>query len=175
MGKLFNGSINLAATIRPTGNQPLDDRVVVESLNDLFSKSTFGTAVYKGMLVAVAGTNEVYALVNDKPFIEGGEITHDCWKPISEGYGVITADNYSASLNLATENNKGQIIYVLNEETASDITYGSGLYVVIGNGNLLKLAESAASGDIQQQVNNLETRVTNIEQSITISGDDLVV
>lgn len=179
MGKIFNGQINLASTIHPTGSQPLDDRVVVASFDDLLNINTFGTAVYKGMLVVVSGTNNVYALVDETPFLNNGTVTADCWKPVSEGYGVITAENYSNALTLATDSNKGQIIFVLSEETIpdpenGDITYGSGLYVVVGNATLLKLAESSASGDIQEQVNNLTLRVTNIENSITLSGDDFV-
>jgi hypothetical protein len=53
MGKTFNGKILFASSIQPTGAQPLDDRTVVKSLQDLYDDSTFGLAKYNGMVVSV--------------------------------------------------------------------------------------------------------------------------
>ena len=60
MAKIFEGAIKLASTIQQTGAQPLDDRVVVAKVSDLYN--SFGTAIYNGMLVAVAETGDVYML-----------------------------------------------------------------------------------------------------------------
>ena len=60
MAKIFEGAIKLASTIQQTGAHPLDDRVVVAKVSDLYD--SFGTAIYNGMLVAVAETGDVYML-----------------------------------------------------------------------------------------------------------------
>ena len=44
MSKKFTGNIKLASAINQTGAQPLDDRVVVASVADLYN--SFGTAIY---------------------------------------------------------------------------------------------------------------------------------
>ena len=70
MAKIFEGAIKLASTIQQTGAQPLDDRVVVAKVSDLYN--SFGTAIYNGMLVAVADTGDVYML-KDKTKVGSAE------------------------------------------------------------------------------------------------------
>ena len=183
MAKSFIGTIQFPAAIRPTGGQPLDDRVVVNSYEDLLAKDTFGTAVYDGMIVAIKGTNKVYALVNAKQYIT--EPNDSFWERVGgDGFGTINAENFSAAKKLATADNKGQIIYVLNSEKDAEntgITYGSGLYYVVGDNTLLKLAQSSTSGDINDTVNDLVKRVAVLEEKQTndddvihmITGDDV--
>lgn len=177
MAKSYTGSIKLAATIKPTGNQPLDDRVVVNSYSDLLDATTFGTAVYKGMLVAIAGTNQVYSLVNDEHFLAGSGVVESDWERVGgDGYGVITTENYSSALTLATQENIGQIIYVENDEEDTDntgITYNRGLYVVVGEDTLLKLAESSASGDIEEDVKNILIRLASVENKQKNDDDNI--
>lgn len=69
MAKLYNGDKLFPLVIKPTGNQPLDDRAVVQSFNDLIDENTFmvdGSKVaYSGMLVAVVDDQQVYMLINE--------------------------------------------------------------------------------------------------------------
>lgn len=64
MAKLFNGSINFPSTMKPTGAQPLDDRAVVDAFSALTDNSTFGSAKYDGMIVAVVEDQKAYMLVD---------------------------------------------------------------------------------------------------------------
>lgn len=164
MGKLFKGAIKLASTIQPTGNQPLDDRCVVSSYSDLLAKSTFGTAVYLGMQVAIAGTSNVYILVNTDGFLGDRDVLDSDWGKVSgEGYGSVSADTYNTALSLATTDNIGQIIYAVNNYEDGDDKYDAGAYIVTGNGTLQKLAQSSASGNIEADLASLTTRVSTLE------------
>ena len=68
MAKLFNGKILFASALQPSGAQPLDDRSVVQSFNDLINSDTFvvngASAAYNGMIVSVLDEQKSYMLVN---------------------------------------------------------------------------------------------------------------
>ena len=59
MAKKLNGSIPFALMFKPTGGQPLDDRVVVAKIADLHDKDTFGDTSYLGMMVVVEEDNQI--------------------------------------------------------------------------------------------------------------------
>lgn len=66
MAKYFNGSINFPSALKPTGAQPLDDRAVVKTFDELIAQDTFvvngASAAYPGMRVTVIADNKLYIL-----------------------------------------------------------------------------------------------------------------
>lgn len=93
MAKKLNGSIPFAPMFKPTGGQPLDDRVVVAEITDLHDKTTFGRTSYKGMMVVVEEDNNIYVLVDRESYVNGtSNKTNSAWKCI----GGQTATDLSA-------------------------------------------------------------------------------
>ena len=178
MAKLFNGSINFPSTMTPTGAQPLDDRSVVKTLSDLLSSDTFGTALYNGMMVSVVDEQKVYMLIDDTK-----STSEEGWVVVGSGNGSVAVESYSEAVNMATNDNIGQVIYVKNEsEYDADGEEGEGVavkydaapYIVIGAGELMKLAASTASGDINSEVASLKTKVSSIETAVGNAESGLV-
>ena len=168
MSKIFTGNIALASAIRPTGAQPLDDRTVVQSLDDLYS--SLGTAVYNGMVVYVVDETSLYILV-DKSKID----TPAGWKKVDgNGNGTITAESYTKACDLATADNLGQIIYVTAEETSGSVTYTTGPYIVTGEGTISKIGTTSASGDISGDVEQLKADVTGLKTTVGDNSNGLV-
>ena len=167
MAKIYNGLIEFASVIKPTGNQPLDDRVVVQSFSDLCADETFGIAKYNGMLVAVIEDEQVYMLRDS-----ANSHLEDSWVPVGSGNGAITAENYTAAVALATSENVGQLIYVTNSETATTengtVEYLSGPYVVSGASSIVKLGTMAADGkDYQSQIDAISANVATVSGDVT--------
>lgn len=168
MSKIFTGNIALASAIRPTGAQPLDDRTVVQSLDDLYS--SLGTAVYNGMVVYVVDETSLYILV-DKSKID----TPAGWKKVDgNGNGTITTESYTKACDLATADNLGQIIYVTAEETSGNVTYTAGPYIVTGEGTISKIGTTSASGDISGDVEQLKADVSGLKTTVGDSSNGLV-
>lgn len=168
MSKIFTGNIALASAIRPTGAQPLDDRTVVQSLDDLYS--SLGAAVYNGMVVYVVDETSLYILV-DKSKID----TSAGWKKVDgNGNGTITAESYTKACDLATADNLGQIIYVTAEETSGNVTYTAGPYIVTGEGTISKIGTTSASGDISGDVEQLKADVSGLKTTVGDSSNGLV-
>ena len=178
MAKLFDGKKLFASAIKPTGGQPLDDRTVVSLHSDLTNASTFvvngSSAAYKGMLVAVVEDQQVYMLVD-----ETNITSEESWVAVGSGNGSLAVDTYGEAVALATDDNIGQIIYV---KTTSDydadgegegaaVEYSAAPYIVIGNGQLQKLAASTASGDLDADVAELQTKVSSIETKIGAAAE----
>ena len=170
MAKLFNGMIPFASAIKPTGAQPLDDRTVVQSFSDLLAENTFGLAKYNGMLVAVIDDEQVYMLVD-----AANSSSEESWVAVGSGNGSVAVETYAEAIALATNDNLGQVIYVKTEsEYDADGEEGEGVsvkydaapYIVIGEGSLMKLAASSASGDIEGDVAKLTTKVTKLEEVV---------
>ena len=93
MAKKLNGSIPFAPMFKPTGGQPLDDRVVVATIADLHDKDTFGDTSYLGMMVVVEEDNNIYVLVDRESYVNGTSTKeHSAWKCI----GGQTATDLSA-------------------------------------------------------------------------------
>lgn len=169
MAKIFEGAIKLASTIQQTGAQPLDDRVVVAKVADLYD--SFGSAIYNGMVVAVTETNTLYILV-DKTKVASAE----GWKEIGSDVKVaLSAENYTAAKTLATADNVGQIISVATEESIEGVNYTAGLYIVTGAGEVAKLGTTTASGDIAGDVATLKGDVSTLKTTVgKLDGDENV-
>jgi len=177
MAKLFNGMINFASAIKPTGAQPLDDRTVVQSFADLLADDTFGLAKYNGMLVAVVEDGQVYMLKD-----AANSTSEDAWVAVGSGNGSLAVEEYKDAVALATDDNIGQVIYVKTkseydadgEGEGAAVEYDAAPYIVIGQGQLQKLAASTASGNLDADVAELKTKVSGIESEIgkAAAGED---
>ena len=169
MAKLFNGMINFASAIKPTGAQPLDDRTVVKSLTDLYDGDTFGLAKYDGMIVAVTDEQKLFMLVDAT-----NSTSKESWVEVGADNGSLAVETYVEAVALATTDNIGQVIYVKTnssydadgEGDGEAIEYESAPYIVTGNKTLMKLAASTASGSIESDVVNLTNRVTTLEETV---------
>ena len=174
MAKIFNGKVLFASAMQPTGAQPLDDRVVVQSYSDLVDVTTFGDAKYLGMIVGVVDDSKLYMLTNTDVTAEGA------WKEIGAG-GAVSVETYAEAVALASDENIGQVIYVKTKSSydadgegeGEAVEYDAAPYIVIGEGLLQKLAASTASGDIESDVAELKTTVGNNESGLVKDVTDL--
>ena len=92
------------------------------------------------------------------------------------GTGSITAENYTAAKALATADNIGQLIFVLNEEVSTTekvpgseteyVKYSAGPYVVTGAGSVAKLGTTSASGDLAGDVETLKGNVSTLQGAV---------
>ncbi len=152
MAKKYNGTINFASALRPTGAQPLDDRMVVQSLTDLMSFATFeaegASAAYNGMMVAVLEEQKVFMLINAAQLN-----TEDAWVSVGSGNGSLSVDTLTEAKALATVDNRGQIIFVIEENAT---------YVVTGAATVMKLAASTADS-IDELVAALQSDINTLK------------
>ena len=161
--------------MQPTGAQPLDDRVVVQSYSDLVDVTTFGDAKYLGMIVGVVDDSKLYMLTNTDVTVEGA------WKEIGAG-GAVSVETYAEAVALAADENIGQVIYVKTKSSydadgegeGAAVEYDAAPYIVIGEGALQKLAASTASGDIEGDVAELTTKVSGLETTVGNAESGLV-
>lgn len=175
MAKIFNGKVLFASAMQPTGAQPLDDRVVVQSYSDLVDVTTFGDAKYLGMIVGVVDDSKLYMLTNTDVTAEGA------WKEIGAG-GAVSVETYAEAVALASDENIGQVIYVKTKSSfdadgegeGAAVEYDAAPYIVIGEGSLQKLAASTASGDIEGDVAELTTKVSELETTVGDAESGLV-
>lgn len=83
------------------------------------------------------------------------------------GNGSKDVDTYEDALSEATSKNMGQIFYVKEETVLEDgTTYSVGPYIVIGEGEMMKLAASSPSGDVEADVMKLKTDVSELNSKI---------
>ena len=135
MAKLFNGKVLFASAMQPTGAQPLDDRVVVQSYSDLTDVTTFGDAKYLGMVVSVVDTAKLYTLTNSDVTAEGA------WKEI----GAASESDVNSLLEIVGNDSSGLVKDVNDlKATIAEIpdTYATkeDLSTAIGNVDFSKLA-----------------------------------
>ena len=180
MAKLFNGKIAFASALQPTGAQPLDDRTVVQSLVELLAADTFvvngASAAYNGMIVSVLDEQKSYMLVN-KDDISNEE----SWVAVGSGNGSVAVETYAEAVALATNDNIGQVIYVKTKSSydadgegeSEAIEYEAAPYIVIGEGQLQKLAASTASGNLDADVAQLKTKVADIDSAVKTATADI--
>ena len=177
MSKLYNGSIGFSVGINQKGAVPLDDRSVVKSFNDLLSADTFGLSAYEGMMVAVVDEKKVFMLVD-----KSNSTTKEAWVAVGSGNGSISVETYAEAIAIATSENIGQVIYVKTKSSYDADGEGEGVaveydaapYIVIGEGSLMKLAASSASGDIESDVAELSTKVSELESTLGNSENGLI-
>lgn len=104
MAKKLNGSIPFAPMFKPTGGQPLDDRVVVATIADLHDKDTFGDTSYRGMMVVVEADNNIYVLTDEVKYRAGKSTTESsAWKCIG---GQTAADLSALQAKVSTLESK---------------------------------------------------------------------
>ena len=147
--------------------EPIDSRMYVADITHIYSAENWKKVKpYPGLIVS-APNGEVRICVNADYTLESS------WKKI--GGGAVSVATYAEAIELATQDNIGQVIYV---STSSEYdpdgdgegapqTYDAAPYIVTGNDTLMKLAASTASGDVTSDITALQTRVSNVENDIT--------
>ena len=147
--------------------EPIDSRMYVADITHIYSAENWKKVKpYPGLIVS-APDGEVRICVNADYTLESS------WKKI--GGGAVSVATYAEAITLATQDNIGQVIYVSTDsdyDTDGDggedpKTYAAAPYIVTGNGTLMKLATSSASGDVTSDIAGLQTRVTSLEGEIT--------
>lgn len=191
----FKSKMNWGNVLERAAAAPLDRSSMFASYADavLYAKGDgsdvrgFGATSYIGQVISVYenDTVKVYAIDYDRSLLDLSD----------SKMSTVKVDNYLDAIAVAEEGTEGRIAYVMNktyeyvdengetqytkdEETASNAdenykSYDAGAYIVSGNGTLQKLAQSSASGDIEGDVTALQSRVTVIENSLYIKGDDI--
>lgn len=83
------------------------------------------------------------------------------------GNGSKDVDTYEDALSEATFKNIGQIFYVKEETVLENGTkYSVGPYIVIGEGEMMKLAASSPSGDVDADVAKLKSDVSELNRKV---------
>ena len=82
------------------------------------------------------------------------------------GNGSMTVDTAEEAISESTTNNIGQLIYIKEDSTFEGIDYSEGLYVVVEEHSLMKLAISTPSGDVSSDVAKLQGKVGIIENIV---------
>lgn len=77
------------------------------------------------------------------------------------GNGSLAVEEYKDAVIEASSENLGQIIFVKNDSVYDNQTYYTGPYIVIGEGELMKLSMSLASGDA-----DVDTEIAGLKISI---------
>lgn len=147
-----------------TGQFPLDRSAIFASYEDAVkyakgdsadpdSRALYATS-YVGQIISVYENGEVsvYKIEEDRSL-----------SGIGGGNGAVTAENYSAAIALATEENIGQVVYVLNDESKDEVEYSAGPYIVAGAGVISKLGTTSASGDLSGDVETLKKDVESLK------------
>ncbi len=147
--------------------EPIDSRMYVADITHIYSAENWKKVKpYPGLIVS-APDGEVRICVNADYTLESS------WKKI--GGGAVSVATYAEAVALATQDNIGQVIYVSSESEydpdgdggEDPKRYAAAPYIVTGNGTLMKLATSSASGDVTSDIAGLQTRVTSLEGEIT--------
>ena len=152
--------------------EPIDSRMYVADINHIYSAENWKKVKpYPGLIVS-APNGEVRICVNADYTLESS------WKKI--GGGAVSVATYAEAVALATQDNIGQVIYVSTsseydpdgDDGEDPKTYAAALYIVTGNGTLMKLAASSASGDVTSDIAGLQSSVGKLEGDITrIDGE----
>lgn len=146
---------------------PLDPTDIFASYEDasnyaLGNSEQFGDIAFVGQILSVvnisAGTVTAYKVGM------GGTLEEIGGTPVTS----IEASGYTEAKTLATNDNIGQLINVLNEEPGeSGETYSAGLYIVTGAGEVAKLGTTSPTGDISGDVEMLKGRVGTLETNVS--------
>ena len=144
--------------------EPIDSRMYVADITHIYSAENWKKVKpYPGLIVS-APDGEVRICVNADYTLESS------WKKI--GGGAVSVATYAEAIALATQDNVGQVIYVSSESEYENQQYGAAPYIVTGNGALMKLAASSASGDVTEDIAGLQSSVGKLEGDITrIDGE----
>jgi hypothetical protein len=148
---------------------PLDPSTIFASLADaqdyVSGTSKYGPVAFAGQIISVAdGPNSavtVYSIDVDGSLIELGRKEQS-----------LTANNYSAAVALATQDNLSKIVSVANDEVISGETYTSGLYIITGVGTVAKIATTTATGDISGAVAEIQGKINTLEDAMYWQTDE---
>lgn len=149
-----------------TGQFPLDRSAIFSSYADAVkyakgdaedpdSRALYATS-YVGQIISVYedGKVKVYKIEEDRSLS-------------GIGGGALTADNYTAAIALAKADTVGQIIYVANEEPVEGgEPYSAGPYIITGEGSIVKLGTTTATGDLSGDVATLKTDVSQLKTDV---------
>ena len=139
--------------------EPIDSRMYVADINHIYSAENWKKVKpYPGLIVS-APNGEVRICVNSDFTLESS------WKKI--GGGAVSVGTYAEAVALATQDNIGQVIYVSSESEYENQQYGAAPYIVTGNGALMKLAASSASGNVTEDIAGLQSSVGKLQGDIT--------
>lgn len=138
--------------------EPIDSRMYVADITHIYSAENWKKVKpYPGLIVS-APDGEVRICVNADYTLESS------WKKI--GGGAVSVTTYAEAVTLATQDNIGQVIYVSSESEYENQQYGAAPYIVTGNGSLMKLAASSASGDVTEDIAGLQSSVGKLQGDI---------
>lgn len=181
MAKIFEGQFLWDDAFHPGYAGPIDDRMVVDTIDDLTNLSLEPT--YAGMMVSVVGTDENGAnIVDTYILLKGGRkyskfISN--WKKIGgtdinpDDFGARIVDSVDALTNLPFTF-EGQFAIVKDTQGASEVDE-SGLYVLIDKTNNLwqKVISTGGSqsGDISDVITTDGTVPTS-GSGLSINGND---
>lgn len=164
--------LDWAMSFQRTGQFPIDRSgwfnsyadAVAYAKGDSSDERELGGTRYIGQIISVVENNEVkiYKILADSTLEEVGA---------GKGLGSVTAENYTEATGLATADNIGQIIYVKSPETISETEYAAGAYIVSGDGTVMKLAQSSASGDVAGDIAHLQQSVSDIKRDVSTNKD----
>lgn len=91
------------------------------------------------------------------------------------GNGSKDVNTYEDALSEATSKNMGQIFYVKEETVLEDGTiYSVGPYIVVGEGEMMKLAASSPSGDVEADVMKLKTDVSELNRVVRENEEEVI-
>lgn len=143
------GDDNIIEKIMVDGSElPVLDKTVNISLSGYTTKSEVSSAITDALSDYATSADTVIAI-------------NDATRP------SLSATNYSAATAIATADNVGKIINVLNDQEIEGDLYNSGLYIVTGAGTISRLGVTSASGDLSSDVEALKGRVGTVESSIS--------
>jgi len=138
MSKKFTGNIKLASAINQTGAQPLDDRVVVASVADLYN--SFGTAIYEGMMVVVNDEHAIYVLTDTTKVAQAAG-----WKKIGDVSGDISDLQEQITAVKSTADTAASDLKSFKERTEGFATAAQG---TLATNAVRKVASGTANGTI---------------------------
>lgn len=149
MATKYEGTKRLGFAIHPTGNKPLDDRMVVDHKSDLTSGSTFDGAHYDGMIVAVVEDKKAYMLVDSNNItaetswvclgsnVEGGSIDENQIKNLISANSITSIVSGETVLaSSGTFDISSLTTYFYDKATIDDKITNPTLFEIV-NGNIL--------------------------------------
>lgn len=181
MGKLYASNANFGVSFKFGKALPLDDRLVVNTVNDLYNLATWdwnetsGCALYKGLTVSTAG-GTLYTYIGEagdtdefKAAVAGGSIPKNLWKvqggEVQGQIGDLTGrvGTLETNVNKNTEDIK-TVKATADKAVAKndDITAATDFSVVkydakglVTEGKVLTAAEIPGLSDLETKVNKI--------------------
>lgn len=182
MAKLYASKANFGVSFKFTTARPLDDRLVVDTVNDLYNLATWDynpktgvCALYKGLTVSTSG-GALYTYIGEagdtaefKAAVAGGSIPKNLWKvqggEVQDQIGDLTGRVRTLETNVSknTEDIKAVKATADNAVVANDaITAATDFSVVkydakglVTEGKVLTAAEVPGLSALETKVNNI--------------------